>query len=259
MKRLLLMPLVLFWACDDKLETNDYRYPLDIGNKWIYSWKVNMFEGSSVDSFSVDSLILIDSLSCTRHASVDSIVSLNNMSYYSLSFVDSCTEDSGENYYNSINYLEQNEHGLFSVANSGESHLPAIPKSLKNSYLVLPLGEYFQNYFVLSDSIIFHSNSEQILKYPLFIGQSWSLIENFLTKTITGEDWYNYGDISTNGYRIEYTGELANDLDMYDIVGEKGLLYMYRNYGYARLSDSDGTLINIYHSTAELKLIEINF
>ena len=43
------MPLVLFWACDDKLETNDYRYPLDIGNKWIYLWKVNMFEGSSVD------------------------------------------------------------------------------------------------------------------------------------------------------------------------------------------------------------------
>jgi hypothetical protein len=252
-------------SCEDNTSDNDeFRYPLDVGNKWTYSYNNKIYFG-----FSIDSLVLENEITCIAHTEINSIVSINNEEYYAFVVVDTCNWDSSSYFLpedstnRSIKYLQQNDDGLFEVGYDGIiGNVHATPKLVNNEYLNYPHMEIFQNLKSMNDSVLFYTYTQQSLKYPLIIGQSWNVIDSdsVLSKTVISSESYSYRDINTFGYRIDLN--YFNDIDgfnIYEIIGEKGLLYRYGNGGNQYRMSEAGEVINIFHFIFELKLIDTNF
>ena len=265
-KRLLFIALLVVFGCEDNPSDNDeFRYPVDVGNKWTYSYNFKIYSG-----FSIDSLIVESEMTCAAHTEISSIILINNEEYYALVVVDTCNWDSSsyfppEESSRSIKYLQQNDDGLFEVGHDGIlGNVHATPKLVNNEYLNYPHMEIFKNLISMNDSVLFspYTHTQQSLKYPLIIGQSWNVVDSdsVLSKTVISSESYSYRDINTFGYRIDINHFYnIGGFNFYEIIGEKGLLYRYGNGGYQYRADEAGNILGIFHYIFELKLIDTNF
>ena len=232
---LLVFALLLHCSKEDNPvspEIHTFSFPLAVGNKWVYESKFYLSNVRIIDpNYTVMDTIKRDIM--VEVVKYDTIPGCNKA--YFLKYIE-------DDNYIGHRLLINEENGLHLLGYFGGLGISLPKTNLSNYHSSLFFNPIYQPLCIsLLDSFQILNPPQLILKYPLKIGDQWSLDENMDKKIIeTTEIKLQAGNFEC--YKIKWIDKGINDYEFYDFLSSKGLvkrIYISKNQALTGETSSD--------------------
>lgn len=272
----LFLILCIFFSCGHMTEEKPhYVYPMNIGNRWIYSTEIirTNFDPESMENefgFSESSTAIcqVNGFQILRD-SIETVVL-------------GTTEQTDQYQYISHHYYQSTNDGLFIIAYQSAGGAIVYPKNGQKARLkfkslhfrnMIELSNFMQQAIPLrktaSDSIIFEIPPVQTLKYPLIEGSQWTYRYDFnpwrIDKTVVGKTTIYLDMGAFECYHIKWlydwdqNNEWDEDFWIDDYIGDEGLLKRKVSIIGTIFTDEHGNDIGSCDTFMEYTLTDIYF
>ena len=229
--------LLGIYSCNDSSNpsisiTNDFVYPLEVGNRWLYNSSIR-YSNLSHDSLSY----LLNDYSLDLNVSVIRKTLIDTIEVYEM-------KEENKEYGDAYAYYSNEDEGFlkYAYSNTPDQILPKTNGRKRYSFK----GIYFNNISeflinlekinslskTLIDSINYYNEPRVIFSYPLEVGSEWDFSSGYIkiVKEVIGKEAIktSFGNFSC--FKIQWKYDLNNDgvvdddFIYYEFLCSKGIL-----------------------------------